>query len=110
VLRSFLCASLLLLIATGTYAPLSAQRRAHACVNYEPEIVTLTGTIRTRTFAGPPNYESVAKGDAREDVWLLRLAKPLCVAAKDDAKAEKKVTDLQLVFPEGQNSTTNTGH
>jgi hypothetical protein len=36
-----------------------------ACVSYEPEAVKLSGVIKEHTFAGPPNYESVAKGDVQ---------------------------------------------
>ena len=97
----FLCGAVLLVLSFPSQS-LAQRRRAQACLSYEPELVTVTGTIRTRTFAEPPNYESDAKGDAREDVWVVRLAKPLCVSAKGDAEAEKNVTDLQLVFPEGQ--------
>ena len=86
---------LLLLVLLTTSQPSS---QAQPCVAYEPDTVSLTGTIKRRTFAGPPNYESVARGDQPEQVWVLRLARPICVSASGDQGEEKNVSDLQLVF------------
>ncbi len=33
------------------------------CLSYEPTEVRLTGTISRKTFPGPPNYQSIRKGD-----------------------------------------------
>ncbi len=68
------------------------------CVSYEPDVVVLKGTIRRHTFPGPPNYESVAKGDLVETVWLLHLTQPICVSASSDWEKETGVSGLQLVF------------
>jgi hypothetical protein len=50
-----------------------------ACLLYEPSVVTLKGTLIRKTFPGPPNYESVRKGDRPETYWLVELADPVCV-------------------------------
>jgi hypothetical protein len=55
------------------------------CVGYEPDTVEVTGTLERRVFPGPPNYESVARGDAREVGYYLRLDAPLCVSRNLDA-------------------------
>ena len=68
------------------------------CLTYEPDTVVLKGTIRRHTFAGPPNYESIAKGDLAETVWLLHLTQPICVSASSDWEKETGVSKLQLVF------------
>ena len=73
------------------------------CVAYEPETVLLSGTIKRHTFPGPPNYESIAKGDRREQVWVLHLARPVCVSASGDQEEEKNVSGLQLVFTDAEN-------
>lgn len=88
---------LLFLISLTTSEP------TQKCVAYEPDTVSLTGTIKRRTFAGPPNYESIAKGDQREQVWVLRLARPICVSASGDQEAEKNISDLQLLFTDAEN-------
>ena len=68
------------------------------CVSYEPDTVALTGTILRHTFPGPPNYESVAKGDQPERVWVLHLAAPMCVSASSDWEKETGVSQVQLVI------------
>lgn len=87
--------SLLLLILLITTEPAPV---AQACLTYEPDTVSLKGTIKRRTFAGPPNYESVAKGDQPERMWVLHLARPICVSASGDRNEEKNVSRIQLVF------------
>ena len=71
-----------------------------ACLQYEPKIVVLRGEIVRATFPGPPNYESIELGDARETYWLLRLQRPICVEAASDYfdQAHAGVAELQLVF------------
>jgi hypothetical protein len=90
---------LLLLILLTSSEPSSL---AQKCVAYEPDTVSLAGTIKRRTFAGAPNYESVARGDQPEQVWVLRLARPICVSASGDQEEEKNVSDLQLVFTDAE--------
>src|SRR5262245_39756829 len=89
---------ILLATLSETSTPWSAQR----CLTYEPSVVVLQGTIRQHTFAGPPNYESVAKGDEHEDVWVLHLSKSICVSASEDSEKENNVSQIQLVFLKGQ--------
>ena len=76
--------------------------RVKACLDYEPSSVTLKGTIKRKVFPGPPNYESVRNGDEPESMWVLHLARTICVNASADWEAEKDVAVVQLVFPEGQ--------
>ena len=68
------------------------------CLSYEPDQVELKGTIRRQTFPGPPNFESVAKGDRPERYWVLHLAQPICVAANSEWEKETGVSDIQLVI------------
>jgi hypothetical protein len=51
-----------------------------ACLTYTDR-VRLEGVLERKTFPGPPNYSSVAKGDSPEVAWLLRLDAPACVDA-----------------------------
>lgn len=90
----------LLLVLAGTYASAHAQD----CLSYDPATVELTGSVIRRTMPGPPNYESVRKGDRPEIVSILRLARPVCVTGNtDDINVpEQNVTDLQLVLDEKQ--------
>lgn len=74
------------------------QVKAQKCFSYEPSRVKLEGTIKRRSFAGPPNYESVARGDRLEITWVLRLARPICVSSNEESPEEKNIRDVQLVF------------
>lgn len=77
---------------------------AQGCLSYEPATVTLKGKITPKTFAGPPNYESVKKGDTPERYWILHLTRPICINADENIiggeRQEKNVSKIQLVFTE----------
>jgi hypothetical protein len=85
------------LVVLGLCASASAQQ----CLEYGPT-VTLTGTLRAKVFPGPPNYESIKRGDRAETAIILSLATPLCTAAGNPADivdvAETDVRDVQLVI------------
>jgi hypothetical protein len=85
---------LLLLLTTSVYA--SAQRQE--CLAYEPEAVQLIGKIHKQTFPGPPNYESIRKGDKPETYWVLHLPDTVCTQPSADNEGEDNVTDLQLTL------------
>lgn len=72
------------------------------CYSYETDGVKLTGTISRKTFPGPPNYESVRRGDQPETYWVLHLARSICTKAGADNEAESDVTDLQLILTQKQ--------
>jgi hypothetical protein len=72
---------------------------AHAqCLAYGGK-VQMSGTLERRTFPGPPEFESIAAGDAPETVWLLRLNAPICVAAdhKDTSGINAGASSLKHV-------------
>ena len=89
-------------LAVGVVVP----SMAGACLEYEPATISLKGKLVRRTFPGPPNYESVASGDASETYWLLELERPICVNGKPnqdtpEADPAKDVREVQLmVAPE----------
>ena len=76
---------------------------AAQCLQYEPKAITLAGVLRRETHAGPPNYESIRRGDKPETIWVLRLTKSICVAGTDDINVkEENQTELQLVLAPDQ--------
>lgn len=83
---------ILSLFISASYA--SAQN----CLSYETDGVKLAGTISRKTFPGPPNYESIRRGDKPETYWILHLAQPICTTANGDNDAESGVTDIQLIL------------
>ena len=52
------------------------------CLEYGPT-VSLTGTISSRVFAGPPNYESIKRGDRKEIATILTLGDAICMPATE---------------------------
>ena len=86
----------LLLLLFASAAAASAQN----CLSYEPAEVQLSGTISKQVVPGPPNYESVRKGDKPETIWILTLDKAVCVTGNTDDvnEPEQNVTDLQLLL------------
>jgi len=59
---------------------LPATVRAEACLDISEanSKVTFTGKLTTQLFAGPPNYESIADGDAEERAFILELQARQC--------------------------------
>jgi hypothetical protein len=91
----------LLLVASVT-ACLGQAASGDSCLQYEPSVVKLTGTLIRRTFPGPPGYESVRGGDRPETYWLLDLSGPVCVdedkVKPDFNPAHNDVRRIQLVL------------
>lgn len=71
------------------------------CLNYGNN-VALSGKLQRVTFAGPPNYESVSKGDRPEVAFVIDLPESVCVEKDEMQDAEKGVQTVQLVFTEGE--------
>ena len=88
-----------LVILVASVGQLWSQSK-QACLNYEPVAVRLTGFVISRTYPGPPEYESIRKGDEPETYWLLALSKPVCV--NEDKPnfnpAYRNLRKMQLVF------------
>lgn len=66
------------------------------CLHYEPTKVVIRGTLIRQTYPGPPNFESVANGDAPETGYYLKLAKALCTEARPDEEASS-YTNQRLI-------------
>jgi hypothetical protein len=69
---------------------------------YGPEFSSLVGVIKTVTFPGPPNYESIKHGDEPEHCWILFLDQPISVFPKKGSKGDfedlyRNVRKLHLV-------------
>lgn len=43
--------------------------------------VSLTGRLVQQTYPGPPDFESVTKGDAPLVIWLLQLDTRVCIVS-----------------------------
>jgi hypothetical protein len=77
--------------------------RGAGCIVENDEIEVI-GRLARETFAGPPNYESVDKGDKAETYWILTVDEPitLCRLASAGGKPHTigSLSRFQLVFNE----------
>lgn len=79
-------------ILISTISALGQGTPPSQCLSYEPVVVTLSGTLVRKTFPGPPNYESVKKGDTPETNWFLDLSESVCV---NESKTEPDLNPQQ---------------
>jgi hypothetical protein len=70
---------------------------AAGCFDYGP--IQLSGTLVRQTYAGPPDYESVTKGDRPIVIYVLQLDSTLCVA--DSRIVGLGTRELQLEWSAG---------
>lgn len=69
-------------------------------LRYDPSVVNLRGKLSLQEFPGPPGYESIARGDKPERLWILTLSKPVrVIATPGDELMETydNVREIQLV-------------
>src|SRR5260370_17559026 len=96
-MRIRLFATALLMVA-GFCLSASAQK----CLKYGPTVVSLTGTLRSQVFPGPPNYESIKRGDRKETAIILTLVVPPCTTGENPHGfdvPEPGLPNFQLVVP-----------
>ena len=93
-----------LIIATLTMSTFATAPFAAAadCLPFEPVKVTLTGSLVSRTFPGPPNFNSTEEGDRAEEVIILVLNEPICINANSNDALNpldsSNIREVQLVF------------
>jgi hypothetical protein len=71
----------------------------YSCLEYGP--IRLVGTVVRQTYAGPPDYESVTKGDQPQVIWLLQLDERVCVNANARFPREPTQIEVELALPPG---------
>lgn len=87
---------LTLLLLVGFCASANGQK----CLEYGPT-VSLAGTLRSQVFPGPPNYESIRRGDRRETAIILTLVGGACTTGNDPQGfdvPETGIREMQLVI------------
>ena len=88
-----------LMMALAAYAA-GAQDKDVSPGSHEPKLrchdsgVRLDGTLLQRWFYGPPGFGEARKRDARERVFVLRLAYPVTVVAPSDASKDETCADV----------------
>lgn len=87
----------------------SSPVRAH-CLSGESADATVTGVLKRMTFAGPPNYDSLAAGDRPETYFVLRLATPACLETPEDGAVSAETLQLLLDTTQFQRYRPYLGH
>jgi hypothetical protein len=85
-----------LLVILLSSASLPAGALEFTCLQYGP--IDIAGTIVRHTYAGPPDYESVTKGDEPRTVWVLQLDERICVDADDRYPREVIQLEIELAL------------
>jgi hypothetical protein len=87
-----------ILTAVGLLSAMSCSGSVAAeCLRYG--IVSLTGRLVQQTYPGPPDYESVTKGDEPLVIWILQLDTGVCVASLDSSYPSAcSEREIQLVL------------
>ena len=67
--------------------PSQARGAEASCMDYR-DTVTIRGIVRREVYAGPPNYESVAAGDAPEAGFYLHLSQAICARSARGGTAD----------------------
>lgn len=76
-MRAFI--SVLVLLVAGA-SESAAQPQHKGCLNFTGvrSQAAMSGILTLQLFPGPPNYESVAEGDAEERAFILELPRRMC--------------------------------
>jgi hypothetical protein len=69
---------------------------ASQCVEYGA--TSLVGTLVRQTYPGPPDYESVTKGDEPQTIWVLQLDERACVYSESTYASGYGEREVQLVL------------
>lgn len=64
----------------------------YSCLQYGP--ISLAGTLVRQTYAGPPDYESVTKGDEPRVIWVLQLDRRVCI--ESNARYPRELTQMEI--------------
>jgi hypothetical protein len=91
--------ALLLLLAAAAAPPALVPASPWRCLDLRDprREVALEGRLTLETFPGPPNYESVRRGDAPERHYILALRRDICIEDGGDfADPEERFRHVQL--------------
>lgn len=124
-------AALFLVVAQPAVAQVRGFTTSAGCISVANSTsrVTVSGRLTLQLFPGPPNYESIASGDAEESTFIVELPYAVCIDDGGDFAdpSERFVTvhvsgneDVFLnvlraavgrkVIVEGEGFASHTGH
>lgn len=95
-----------LLAALALVAGNSGSLAADYCLQYGA--VSLTGRLVQQTYPGPPDFESVTKGDEPRVIWILQLDRGICIDGSDSSyPSAYNEREIQLVLGADQYARTD---
>ena len=86
-----------LILVVGLLSPGNYLHGAEQAYFYEPKVTTLKGTLLTRVYPGPPNYESVKTGDHPNKIWLIRLSHPISMESGPEPVSFERETGIKEI-------------
>lgn len=75
----------------------SAWAERENCLKYEPFEVSLTGTVYSKIYPGPPNYESIKRGDVALRHYFFIPDAPFCTVAEPNDELNGNADDVKVV-------------
>jgi uncharacterized protein DUF4431 len=87
-------------IAARGFGETAQKTQEKEWLSYQPTVVKLKGTLSVKTYYGPPNYGENPDTDAKEELPILILKKPINVRGNPDPKDgfdRKSVEDLREI-------------
>ncbi len=90
----------LVFITTRGFGQTEQTTQKKEWLSYQPAVVELQGTLRVKTFYGPPNYGENPATDAREESPILILKNPVNVRGNRNPQIEfdrKSVRNLRAM-------------
>jgi len=85
-----------------------------SCLPYEPDTVTIHGTLVLTKKYGPPNYGENPESDERLEIPILRLSHPVDICGDVNGEfnhdAFQNVSEIQLLFRPGTDYRHFSGH
>ena len=92
-------------LLVGLFCAANIASAGKTCLTYEPDVVEIEGKLIRQTFPGPPNYDSIKKGDRPETYWIAVLSKPICVSQPNSTEEidvpYEGIHRIQLAMPRG---------
>ena len=68
------------------------------CLSYDDSSITLSGTVFSRIYFGPPGYGENPASDAREGALLLLLDAPICVKESSHPELDNNAFEGNVIL------------
>ncbi len=105
--------ALFLLLIWACERPHRDSAREYTCLPYEPELVTLSGTLQTEQRYGPPNYGEDPKTDMKMKILVLHLSSPVETCGEPGNRVNpdsfNNLQEIQLIVEPGQSYDSLVG-